>query len=122
MKHGTGALLIALTLTACGFAPPSPECDVPRGDAQRALTCERAVHAATGVLPDEDAPRINRIQFLYGSATPCCSHLYGPATEATLDGYVVFTHAGGSQEYVGLSLRRGDLTAGQPLPYGEPRD
>jgi hypothetical protein len=119
MKHGSGGLILALTLTACGLVPPSPECDVPRGGDQRALTCEAAVHAAIGVLPDEDTPQVNRIQFLYGSVTPCCSYLYGPGEEAPVDGYVVFTYASGSREYVDVSLWHGELNAGELLPYGD---
>lgn len=121
VKHTVGALMFALTLTACGLVVPSPECDPPTGDDEGALTCEAAVRAATDVLPGDDTPPIDRIQFLYGSATPCCSHLYGPGEEAPVVGYVVFTYASGSREYVDVSLWHGDLTAGEPLPYGEPR-
>lgn len=122
VKHSVRALILALTLTACGFVLPSPECDPPTGDDQGALTCEAAVQAATGVLRDENTPPIDRIQFLYGSATACCSRLYGPGEEAPVIGYVVFTFATGSRQYVDVSLWYGGLTAGEPLPYGEVRE
>jgi hypothetical protein len=120
---GTGILSITLAtvLSACLGGIPGVECDPPE-DEQARLTCADAVNAASRALPAGTTAFIDRIQFLYGSPTPCCSRLYGAGEEAPLVGYVVFTAADGSRDYVGVSLWDGDLVTGAPMPYGQAGD
>lgn len=111
-----GVVTVALLLAGCGLGAPAPECD-PGGDWQRArLPCGVAVIAATSALP-AGHPAITRTQFLYGSATPCCSRLYGDDEEVPVQGHVVFTYEGGLREYVDVSVWHGELSIGTPETY-----
>ncbi len=108
---------LLILLPACGPGLPAPECDAGTAPDEPALSCEVAVDAALGVVaPGHTA--IQRIQFLYGSATPCCSYLVPEGEEAPVQGYVVFTYGDGSpREYVALTLWRGELEVAEPAAY-----
>ena len=108
-----GALLFSLV--GCGQAYPEPECDTNPHFGDSALRCEAAVETALGALP-ADHPAIEQIQFLFGSATPCCSTLRGQGEEVPIPGYVVFTY-GDAREYVPVAWWHDILTAGSPAPY-----
>ncbi len=106
-----GASLIILG--GCGL--PTPECDAnPNIENAEQLPCAVAVEAALDALPP-DHPEIARIQFLYGSATPCCSYIYPQDEDPPVQGFVVFTYAR-EQEYVPVWWWRGELTVGDPAP------
>jgi hypothetical protein len=106
-----------LVLAACAQRLPEPECDTNPTFAGAALTCEAAVAATLRALP-ADHPAIERIQFLYGSATPCCSRLYAEGEEQSVQGFVVFTYADDSERlYVPLAWWHDALSVGTPTPY-----
>lgn len=106
-----------MLLVACGVRVPAPECDANPAFAGSALVCGDAVGAAVDALPT-DRPTIERVQFLYGSATPCCSRLYRDGEEEPVNGYVVFTYVGGAErEYVPVVWFGGELSVGEPADY-----
>ena len=103
-----------MILGGCGL--PTPECDTnPNVENAEELPCAAAVGAALDALPPDHA-QITRIQFLYGSATPCCSYVRLRGEDAPFRGYVVFTYLE-DQEYVPVAWWQGELTAGDPAPY-----
>jgi hypothetical protein len=111
-------LLIAVVfLAACGqLSLPRPECD-PGDTATSALHCDEAVRAALSSLPGNH-PAITRIQFLYGSVTPGRGARAFPRGEQPVYAYVVFTWADASRrQYVDLTVYRGALMVGPPMPY-----
>lgn len=108
-----GMLLI---LSGCGQGYPEPECDTNPHFEDSELRCSAAVEVALDAMPTEKHTAITRIQFLHGSATPCCSYLYPPDHEAPERGYVVFTFSG-AREYVPIEWWRGTLTAGPLAEY-----
>jgi hypothetical protein len=114
----TRAIIVAaFALVACGQPLPDAECDPNPAFVGSALTCGDAVTAAVAALPDEH-PTIERIQFLYGSATPCCSRIYPRGEEQPVDGYVVFTYVDGAErEYVPVQWYGGKLSAGSLSDY-----
>jgi len=109
-------LVATLLLAACGEQLPKPECD-PAQTPESVLTCDEAVRAAVGALPNGHPP-ITRIQFGYGSVTPTYFVGNYPAGDEPTYGYVVFTWADASRrQYVGLEVYHGQLTVGKPAPY-----
>ena len=109
-------LLVAVVfLAACGqLSLPRPECD-PADTATSVLHCNEAVRAALTSLPGNH-PAITRIQFLYGSVTTPGGP--PPFGEQSVQAYVVFTWADASRrQYVDLTVYRGVLTVGPPMPY-----
>jgi len=107
---------VALVLTACSPAV-QPECDPNTGPARADLSCDTAVPAALDALP-ADHPEITRIQFLYGSAIPCCSYVYPAGEEQPIQGYVVFTYADdASRQFVDVTSWHRELTVGPPTDY-----
>lgn len=106
-----------LVLTACGQQLPKPECDTNPAFDGAALRCDAAVAGAVSrLVPDH--PPIERIQFLFGSATPCCSVLVHEGVEQPVPEYVVFTYTDGSRrQYVPLTWSSRGLTLGEPAPY-----
>lgn len=115
MKRAFVAAVIVLV--ACGGPVPAPECDTNPLFAGSPLTCGDAVGAALDAWPG-DHPTIERVQFLYGSATPCCSRIYREGEEQPVNGYVVFTyHAGAERQYVPVVWFGGELSVGTPAEY-----
>ena len=107
-----------LILAACGPMLPTPECDTNPAFAGVALTCDAAVKAAVAALPADHLP-IERIQFLYGSATPFGHRrILAEGEEPSILGYVVFSYQGTSErEYVQTVLWHDTLTVESPAPY-----
>ena len=109
-------LVATLFLAGCGQPLPKPECD-PAQTPDSVLTCDEAVRAALGALPNGHPP-ITRIQFGYGSLTGSSFLGSYPAGDQPTYGVVVFTWADGSRrQYVGLTVYHGQLTVGEPAPY-----
>ena len=110
--------LAVLLVAGCGSSLPAPECDTNPLFAGSALTCESAVAAAGQALPT-DHPPIERIQFLYGSATPTTGgRLYAEDEEQPVNGYVVFTYAhGADRQYVPVVWFDEKLSSGTPASY-----
>ncbi|MEO5987217.1 MAG: hypothetical protein ABIW50_05680 [Candidatus Limnocylindria bacterium] len=113
------SLLISglVVLAGCGSQHPAPECDPNPLFADSALTCDEAVAAAVSSL-GEDHPAIERVQFLFGSATPYFPALLGQREEQPVDAYVVFTFSEGSeQQYVPVVWWRDALSVRSPAEY-----
>ncbi len=110
--------LAVLLVAGCGSSLLAPECDTNPLFAGSALTCESAVGAALQALPTDHSP-IERIQFLYGSATPTIGGLfYAEGAEQPVSGYVVFTYADGAdRQYVPVVWFDEKLSSGTPAPY-----
>jgi len=80
-----------------------------------ALTCDRAVRAASDALPG-DHLAITRVQFLYGNVRP----VTGLRLDGRLpgsDGYVVFTYVDGSGQSVDVVLSDGSIEVGALASY-----
>jgi hypothetical protein len=115
MKRALVAAVIVLA--ACGGPVPAPECDTNPLFAGSALSCGDAVAAALKALP-ADHSTIERVQFLFGSATPCCSRLYREGEEQPVIGHVIITYLGGAErQYVPVVWFGGELSAGTPAEY-----
>ena len=117
MRWTAVVLALATIGAGCALGPRAPECDPGMTVERGALTCRAAVDAALQVVPNE-RPRIERVQFLYGSATPWRGGVLLPEDEESpVLGYVVFTYATGLRDYVDVTLWHGTISVGEPLPY-----
>ncbi len=106
-----------VVLAGCGSHLPAPECDANPAFSGSPLTCDAAVAVALIGLTT-DHPAIERVQFLYGSATPHTRPPFPEEDEQPVDAYVVFTYSDGSdRRYVPVVWWRDALTAGTPAAY-----
>ena len=110
------ALVLLVVLAGCGSTTPDAECDPGQPEGAARLSCELGVKAALAVLP-ADRPQITRVQFLFGSATPCCNSLYPSVDEPPVKGYVVFTYEGGYREFISVTAYDGRLEVDEPRAY-----
>jgi hypothetical protein len=109
------AAILVLLIAGCALPSPEPECD-PAFEAT-ALSCTTAVRESLNVLPD-DHPSVTRVQALVGSVKPWeCGGRPLASGESLICGYVVFTFADASREYVRLSLFNGHLAVASPAEY-----